>query len=69
VKKKRPRKANKGWFRRGPDPRRHVLTREERQRGGEVFFLAYCLISPADPRFPLAGKGSCRKFLEGLRDG
>lgn len=26
--------ANRGWFRRGEDPRRHKLTTEERQRGG-----------------------------------
>lgn len=31
-----PRKSrrNRGWFRRGFDPRRHVLTTEERERGG-----------------------------------
>jgi hypothetical protein len=26
--------ANRGWFRKGFDPRRHVLTAEERRRGG-----------------------------------
>lgn len=31
---KRQRKANAGWFRKGKDPRRHVLTTEERRRGG-----------------------------------
>lgn len=25
---------NRGWFRRGHDPRRHLLTTEERRRGG-----------------------------------
>lgn len=67
--KRRRRKKNRGWFRKGPDPRRHQLTSEERARGGETFFLAYSLINPADPRFPLLGKGACRKFLEGLKDG
>lgn len=32
-----PRTANSGSFRPGPDPRRHVLTREERQRGFAAF--------------------------------
>lgn len=27
-------KRNKGWFRPGPDPRRHQLTFEDCQRGG-----------------------------------
>lgn len=27
-------KENPGWFRRGPDPRRHRLTPAERRRGG-----------------------------------
>lgn len=28
------RKRNAGWFRRGKDPRRHLLTSEEKRRGG-----------------------------------
>ncbi len=28
-----PRKANRGSFRKGPDPRRHVFSRAERKRG------------------------------------
>lgn len=28
------RSNNRGWFRRGEDPRRHHLTAEERSRGG-----------------------------------
>lgn len=31
--KSSPRKANKGSFRPGPDPRRHVFTRAERRLG------------------------------------
>jgi hypothetical protein len=30
------RKRNRGQFRRGHDPRRHVLTFEERSRGGQA---------------------------------
>lgn len=33
----KPRKANKGSFRRGPDKRRHTFTYEERSKG---FFSA-----------------------------
>jgi hypothetical protein len=29
-----PRRENKGYFRKGFDPRRHVLTAAERRRGG-----------------------------------
>ena len=29
------REKNPGWFREGYDPRRHVLTKEERARGGK----------------------------------
>ena len=34
--RKRRRKRNRGQFRRGHDPRRHVLTFEERSRGGQA---------------------------------
>jgi hypothetical protein len=30
-----PGKRNPGWFRKGPDPRRHQLTEQDRKRGGE----------------------------------
>jgi len=29
-------RTNRGWFRPGFDPRRHVFTREERSRGGQT---------------------------------
>jgi hypothetical protein len=32
-------KRNRGCFRRGHDPRRHVFTDEERRRGGQTTFL------------------------------
>lgn len=31
---RRKRQANRGSFKKGPDPRRHVFTQEERRRGG-----------------------------------
>lgn len=31
---RKKRKANRGSFRKGPDPRRHIFTAEERRRGG-----------------------------------
>ena len=31
--KRKQRRANPGWFKKGHDERRHLLTREERQRG------------------------------------
>jgi len=35
--------GNRGWFRKGHDPRRHSLTQEERRRGGETWKRLYCL--------------------------
>jgi hypothetical protein len=31
---RRSSRRNAGWFRKGPDERRHMLTPEERRRGG-----------------------------------
>jgi hypothetical protein len=34
-------KENRGWFRRGHDPRRHPLTHAERSRGGQTTARRY----------------------------
>jgi hypothetical protein len=34
-------RRNRGWFRRGHDPRRHELTYEERRRGYETTYERY----------------------------
>lgn len=36
---------NKGWFRRGDDPRRHQLTQEQRKLGGAITTWLYIHVS------------------------
>jgi len=38
------RKANAGWFKTGYDPRRHILTHEERSRGGRTTTLKFLVL-------------------------
>jgi len=37
-------KRNRGWFKKGFDPRRHLLTHDERVRGGQTTFRKYLVI-------------------------
>ena len=53
-------KANSGSFKPGPDPRRHVLTREERQRGFASF-----LAKPMSSRL----RASIRRKITRCRQG
>lgn len=50
------RKRNRGLFRPGPDPRRHVFTRDERSRGGKRTARLYCACCVTDPRWQQAEK-------------
>lgn len=45
------RKRNRGLFKPGPDPRRHVFTREEQSRGGLKTARLYCACCVTDPRW------------------
>lgn len=47
--------TNPGSFQPGADPRRHVFTREERQRGGRAAFLIVATLRPEKVRW-LQGK-------------
>ena len=38
------RRRNRGWFKRGYDPRRHELTYEECSRGGQTTALRYLCV-------------------------
>lgn len=40
-------KPNPGWFKKGPDPRRHALTLEEKRRGGLTFAQRYGVVFAA----------------------
>lgn len=40
------RRTNKGWFKQGPDARRHPLTDAERSRGGRTTFNKLMVLRP-----------------------
>lgn len=50
---------NSGWFRRGPDPRRHALTLSERRKGGVLAAMYHHVLWDLEQGFPLLD-GSAR---------
>ena len=51
------RKPNRGWFRKGRDPRRHALTPAERKKGGVNCAKKYTVVG----RWPLDWHEACER--------
>jgi hypothetical protein len=55
---------NRGWFRKGFDARRHLLTLAERRRGGETWLRLYYLVDVRSGDFCATRAGQAGDLAE-----